>query len=386
MTETVSAPQVLDLEVLLAPISEENPSGEDVKYFGVYDEIKEARRADLNLAQGDWARELKVADWRKVIELATGALAKQTKDLQIAAWLSEAEIKQNGFVGLRDSLKLMRGLHENFWETLFPEIDEGNDLEARANALEFVNKQAALAVKEVPLTSNGLNYLNWEESKSFDIPEDLDSLDSSEAEKYRAKQQQATEENRVTGEMWRKGKAASRRDFYEKLWATLEECWTEFGELDRKVDELFGNQTPGLGQLKKSLDNVRDLVKKLVEEKRQAEPTEAEVAAGISVEANSDGQAAIDGNGTGVVYAAAGVAGTSGPIRSRQDALKRLSEVAEFFRKTEPHSPVSHLVQRAVKWGNMPLESWLQDVIKDGVVLESIRETLGLNTNLSEGE
>ncbi len=73
----------------------------------------------------------------------------------------------------------------------------------------------------------------------------------------------------------------------------------------------------------------------------------------------------------------AGVATAAGAVRSRQDALKRLSDVAEFFRKTEPHSPVSYLVQRAVKWGNMPLDNWLQEVIKDETVLGNLRETLG---------
>jgi type VI secretion system ImpA family protein len=71
------------------------------------------------------------------------------------------------------------------------------------------------------------------------------------------------------------------------------------------------------------------------------------------------------------------VATATGAVRSRQDALKRLADVAEFFRKTEPHSPVSYLVQRAVKWGNMPLDNWLQEVIKDENVLGQLRETLG---------
>jgi type VI secretion system protein ImpA len=70
-----------------------------------------------------------------------------------------------------------------------------------------------------------------------------------------------------------------------------------------------------------------------------------------------------------------------GALKSRQDALRRLSEVAEFFRRTEPHSPVSYLVQRAVRWGQMPLEMWLQDVIKDGNTLEHLRETLGLGAS-----
>ena len=53
-------------------------------------------------------------------------------------------------------------------------------------------------------------------------------------------------------------------------------------------------------------------------------------------------------------------------------------ENAEFFRQTEPHSPVSYLVQRAITWGQMPLETWLTEVIKDTAVLDGIRETLGI--------
>jgi type VI secretion system protein ImpA len=67
-----------------------------------------------------------------------------------------------------------------------------------------------------------------------------------------------------------------------------------------------------------------------------------------------------------------------GAIRGRQEALRRLSEIAEFFQKTEPHSPVSYLVERAVKWGNMPLEQWLQEVIKDSTTLGQVQETLGV--------
>jgi type VI secretion system protein ImpA len=59
-------------------------------------------------------------------------------------------------------------------------------------------------------------------------------------------------------------------------------------------------------------------------------------------------------------------------------AQRQLAEVAAFFRRTEPHSPVSYLVQRAVQWGHMPLESWLRDVIKDETVLAQLRDTLGL--------
>jgi type VI secretion system protein ImpA len=64
--------------------------------------------------------------------------------------------------------------------------------------------------------------------------------------------------------------------------------------------------------------------------------------------------------------------------RDRAAALRQLADVAAFFRRTEPHSPVAYLVQRAVQWGHMPLEAWLKEVINDGSVLAHVRETLGL--------
>ena len=64
--------------------------------------------------------------------------------------------------------------------------------------------------------------------------------------------------------------------------------------------------------------------------------------------------------------------------QDRADAIRRLAAVAEYFRRTEPHSPIAYLVQRAVRWGEMPLEEWLRDVIHDENVLGQLRETLGL--------
>jgi type VI secretion system protein ImpA len=63
---------------------------------------------------------------------------------------------------------------------------------------------------------------------------------------------------------------------------------------------------------------------------------------------------------------------------SRADALRRLASIAKFFQTTEPHSPVAYLVQRAVRWGEMPLENWLEEVVTDWNVLSAVRETLGL--------
>lgn len=370
-----SAPQVIDIDALLQPIDGENPSGESLQYSGIYDEIREARRSEENLAQGDWQRDTKVADWGKVLELTIPALTTQTKDLQIGAWLTEAITKLHGFKGVRDGLIMMKGLHENFWDTLYPEIDEG-DMEARGNALAWMDKQVSDALREAPITGGSgqtLNFVQYEESKLFDIPENFDSLPSDQHEKMTALKQQAEEEKKITGDMWRKAYAGSRRAFYDQALLTINECWEAYQGLDRIMDEKFGNQTPGLGELRKNLDLVKTAIERFAKEKKALEPTEEELAAGS---AGEGGEEMVDGEGV-VVAGGAGVA--TGPVRSRQDALKRLNDVAEYFRRNEPHSPVSYLVNRAVKWGQMPLDTWLAEVVKDTGTLGQLQDLLGIN-------
>lgn len=389
MANVESLAPVIDLEVLLQPISGENPAGESLQYAGVYDEIREARRADLDISQGQWQHELKTSDFPLVVSLAVPALEKQTKDLQIAVWLSEALTKTNGFVGLRDSLKLLSGLQQNFWETCFPDIED-NDQEGRANAIEMMDKQVSWAAQEIPLTGGaGLSFLAWEESKRFDIPENLDTLDSADQERYNQLRTQAETEKRTTGDMWRKAKVQSRRAFYEQLYLTIDECWAAYEALNLTIEEKFDpKQMPGMNALKKSLDDIKTAVKKLLDEKRAEEPAPSDNASAGNSDSDSGvngGDASYGAEYSGGTGAAGGVATVSGAIRSRQDALKRLADVAEFFRKTEPHSPVSYLVQRAVKWGNMPLDNWLQEVIKDETVLGQLRETLGFGDH-SGGE
>ena len=79
----------VDIQAILAPIPGENPAGESLRYTPVYDDIKEARRADDMLDLGDWQHEVKTSDWDRVADIAIEALTSRTKDLQIAAWLLE---------------------------------------------------------------------------------------------------------------------------------------------------------------------------------------------------------------------------------------------------------------------------------------------------------
>lgn len=374
MSDELRQAPVIDLEAMLQPISDESPSGESLRYAGIYDEITEARRADKDLNQGDWQSELKVADYRRVIELAVPALASQSKDLQISAWLSEALIKQYGFAGLRDGIKLLAGLQQNFWETLHPEIDEG-DMEGRANAIAWFESQGSFTVMGVPFTGgDGYSFLDYEDSKTYDFPENIEMLETAEQVRVNELKVQAEAQRKVTGDLWRKAVMDTRRAQVETVNFTIEECWTELNVLNLVIEEKFDrNQMPGLTSLKKSLEAVHTQIKKLLDQKRAEEPDAAD-------EEGVEGESGVSEDGT---PRAAGSVG--GAVNNRRDALKRLNEIADFFKKTEPHSPISYIVQRAVKWGDMPLDTWLQDVIKDEGVLFNLRQTLGFNTASDDG-
>jgi type VI secretion system protein ImpA len=369
MSDELRIPPAIDLEVLLQPISEESPSGENLRYSGIYDEIAEARRADDNLNRGEWTTDLKLADYQKVVDLGVPALSTQTKDLQIGVWVSEAVTRKSGFAGFRDSLLMLSGFQERFWDTLHPEIDEG-DMEGRANAISWLDIQFPLAIKTIPITGNlGYSFNDWEDSKKFDFPEGMDSLPVEERTKLNELKAQAEKERRVTGNLWKEEKAQTRRAAIEKVNFVIEECWIAFGDLNSIIEQKYDrNQMPGLSNVKKALDSIHEHVKKILEEKRLEEPDEIE-----------EDEELIEGEGGSVSAGGRGDGSVSGAINNRKDALRRLAEIAAFFHKTEPHSPVSYLVQRAVKWGNMGLETWLQEVIKDQSVLYQLRETLGVD-------
>ena len=352
------SPAIVDFDPLLSPIPGDNPGGEPLRYAGPYDAIEEARRADDELTQGDWQRETKASDWRQVIELSTEALSKRSKDIQIAAWLTEALIRLHGFAGLRDGCRLIRELIGRFWDCFYPEIEDG-DLEPRTAPLEWMNQRLPEAVRFVPIarSSRGDQYgwWHWQESRN------VDNLARTNAEARNV----ALAEGKVSGEEFDKAVATLRRPHYEALFADIGEAAVELQALDQVVDERFGRGAPSLVALKQAVDDCHTLAEAIVKRKRELEPdtTPAEATAV---------------RGTGASGVSASGADASGMLRDRAAALQQLSEVAAFFRRTEPHSPVSYLVQRAVQWGRMPLEDWLHEVIKDQAVLEHLRDTLGL--------
>ena len=90
------------------------------------------------------------------------------------------------------------------------------------------------------------------------------------------------------------------------------------------------------------------------------EPEEAGEAVTDENQASNTGQAtSVSGSG------GKGVSIENASISNRDEAFRTLLKVSEFFRRTEPHSPISYNLEQAVKWGRMSLPELLSELIPD---------------------
>ena len=374
----MSTLSALDFEALLAPITGSNPSGEPLRDTPAYDAIKEARRSDdTTLNQGEWKRDVKLANWREAIDRAIEAITHKSKDLQIAVWLTEALVKQFGFAGLRDGLRILRELHELYWDSLYPMAEDG-DLESRAGPIDWLNNKLPASLVAIGLTEpagggDSYSWLTWQESKA------VEELGRKNAEAKAA----AVAEGKITAEQFDKAVAATPIQVYEGLRNDLHDCLEECEKFAMVVDQKFGPEAPSLRELKKALVDCRDLVEEIIGKKAGLEPRPVTPLPtnGALIPATANGSAVPSPSvRSGLTSAAFPL-----PPADRADALQQLEAIAQFFHRTEPHSPVAYLVQRAVRWGQMPLEEWLNEVISDQSVLTHIRDTLGIKNSEQAG-
>ena len=133
---------------LLTPIRADKPAGDDLR--GTADWIKfRNARPNPNVETAD------ISDngaWSRLLEDITVALRKKSKDLQLAIWLTEANIRLHGYAGLRDSLSVVRGLLVQFWDSgLFPSVEDG-DIETRLGPLQWFNDKLTDLIREIPIT------------------------------------------------------------------------------------------------------------------------------------------------------------------------------------------------------------------------------------------
>src|SRR5690606_20398383 len=52
-------------------------------------------------------------------------------------------------------------------------------------------------------------------------------------------------------------------------------------------------------------------------------------------------------------------------IQNREQVLRSLKQAAEFFRQTEPHSPISYALEQVLHWSDLSLPELLQEMMDD---------------------
>lgn len=331
---------------LLNPVPGENPSGVSLRYEKVYDQIKEARTEDdESIPVGAWQRQVKKADFALVIKLAGEALATKSKDLQLAAWLTEAHVKREGIALIQPCLKLMLDLQQQFWDTLYPEIEDG-DPGMRATPIEWAANRIAAILYEAPITKKGLNYYQYKESRAVGYEADAEGSDSK-----REARQAAIDDGKVTGEDFDEAFAATSKAYYVGLQEAFQSTAETLDTLQQFCEEKYGDDGPGFGKLRRALEEVGQVVTSLLNEKRKLEPDEVEEESVEEVQEEAVPE--IEEETVVAVSKARKSKSVSAEPEDWDDAVRRIQACALFMQKERPSSPVSYLLQSALRLGEM---------------------------------
>lgn len=328
-------------EELLQPISPDQPSGTDLAFSSDMDAIAHARRFDdPSLDQGEWVTDLKEADWDFVVRRCAALLKDTSKDLRLAVWLTEAATKRHQLSGLTQGLRVVAGLVERFWDQgLYPEAEDG-DQEQRIGNLAWLLARIPAMLQEIPVTDgkgSAWTLLDFDTARKANL-----------------------DDGRRLAEM-EAAKRASSAAFRAAFAADAQACLEALLDLERAADARLGNDAPGFVGARDAVQNLARLMP--APGNAPAAPIEAEGALTLAGDAAP----------TTVIQA-----GPAGAISSRQQAITQLRAIADFFRRTEPHSPVSYFADKAANAGEQDLHTWLRSVVKDSASLAHIEEMLGV--------
>lgn len=332
---------------VLTPIPGPNPSGENLKYNPVYDKIKEARRQDDDAPQGEWQRERKIADFVQVLKLAGDAIATKSKDLQLAAWITEALVNREGFAGLLEGLKLIQGLIETFWDTLYPELEDGES-ELRASPLEWVGSRLDEVVRSTPLTKSGYGYFKYKESRGVGYEEQ-----ANESQSRTEARSTAIAEGKMAPEEFDKDFEATSREFYVKAVSDLDANLEQLDELNPICEEKFGEFNPSFSKLRTALEEVRHTANSLLSKRSDGGATAAPAAKASEPEPEATEWAPQSASSETPAPRPVARKVTSAEPVDREDAVSRIIAVAAYLRREDPYSPVPFLLLRGLRWGEL---------------------------------
>ena len=357
---------------LLNPIHGDNPSGANLRYDPVTEKIKEARREDVDAPQGQWKTALKTAELPVVIKTAGDVLANRSKDLQIAVWLVDAHVRREAFPVLAPALRFLRDLLEQFWDTLYPPIDEDGDMEVRAAPLAWLGEAfgkpgSSSHLGFLPIVSGKLNWNKYVESRKVGYEKDADTYEKQQA------RQHAITDGKLSPEQFDEAAEATPVDTLRNTYKLITEAKEALEGLIEYCDTRFGNASPSFVKTRDTLEEIADTVRKILiprggveEAAPEPEPEPEEVVEApvyetpavseepvLSMDAVSTGGAA-----AAVAMAPAAKSGAQfGEPTSREDVARQLASICRFLRTKDPSDPTPYFLARSFAWAPLLLNA-----------------------------
>jgi type VI secretion system protein ImpA len=372
----------LEVEALLAPLAANDGAGEDLREdFSAgspYQKLRDARndaraaeRAQDTAADGDAAVPL---PWREVKRIGIQVLSRHSKDFEVAAWLTEALVRLDGLAGLEAGARVIAGLAGQYWEQGFPRRDE-DGWEARTAPIAGLSGDGGAdgmlmqPLRRFPIWHRadrapvGLHLYQTAERVAA-IP--ADSKENKERREKLLKtgipELAALENEARVDAKYLIATAVQAREA-ARAWAAM----------DAALSARLGGDSPSTGRVAEALGRIQELGIKF----GGALPEVAEPPEPVSPEEAEAEMPLGEGEANGALPS--GHAGPAQrPLRTRDDAIRQLEDLAEWFRRTEPHSPMAYTLDDAVRRARMPLPDLLAEVLPDAGQRKAMLTMLGI--------
>ncbi|HEU0200030.1 MAG TPA: type VI secretion system protein TssA [Burkholderiaceae bacterium] len=342
--------QTLDVESLVTPLGGEAPCGDNLEYDPQFGELERALQGKAEVQYGATLVAAEPPDWKLAKSRAIDLLAR-TRDLRIGVSLAQALLRTDGVAGFSDGLAVVAGLLQNLWDQVHPQLDpdDGNDPTMRVNAIAALcDAETTLrGLRETPLVSSrvhGRFSLRDLEVAAGDVPPPADS--------------KPPEMSVIDGAFM-----DAPLEEVQQVLAALDGALAHTAAIEGVVMARVGAaQAIDLSALHKLLARARALV---VERLGRRPDAAAAVAANEAT--------------AGAGPAAAGAARRSldGEINSRDDVVRTLERICDYYRREEPSSPVPLLLQRAKRLVPLNFYEIMADLAPDG--LSQAEKILGVN-------
>ena len=347
------------IEKLLLPAADNPPSGPDLSEKPEYEELGRLIKGKPEVEVGSLKKPAEPPDWREIKARSAEYLA-QSKHLRVAALYCASSLQLAGLTGFRDGLLLIRGLLEQYWPTVHPLLDaeDNNDPTQRLNILGALNSPRGTLR---PDTQQWLAFIDYLHATPLCRPKGAApiSLEMVTAAQLRGEGTPPAAGGQDLGQLKKAFAAAPPSELEGNLTAVSEALEAVTG-IDQFLGQtLGGSNSIGFEEIKAVLKELQGVLK--------ANVPGADLVAGVAGDPS-----AVDGR----AQAAGGAAfSVTGAVRSREDVVRLIDSICEYYRQVEPSSPVPYLLRRAQKIALMNFVESMQEL--NLATVDAMRPSMG---------